>query len=175
MFKLFRKKKLQYLKRKCFHYSRKVPPSCSCCSNWSIFLLAMLFHSSSSATCGASSRLGLVSPSQITIIDFHDFRPDSQAIARQQSSSEHALHLMPSVINGGDIGPCHVHCSVQWWGQPDGLFGDDEYLSRLECARLTDLLVNLREMIWRTTFMSSLCASLQVDEEETAHEPDRPV
>ena len=131
MFKLFRKKKLQYLKRKCFHYSRKVPPSCSCCSNWSIFLLAMLFHSSSSATCGASSRLGLVSPSQITIIDFHDFRPDSQAIARQQSSSEHALHLMPSVINGGDIGPCHVHCSVQWWGQPDGLFGDDEYLSRI--------------------------------------------
>ena len=77
----------------------------------------MLFHSSSSATCGASSWLGLVSSSQIIIIDFHDFRPDSQAIARQQSSSGHALLLMPSVINGGDIGPCHVHCSVQlqWW------------------------------------------------------------
>ena len=45
----------------------------------------------------------------------------------------------------------------------------------LECARLTDLLVNLRKMILRTTFMSRLCASLQVDEEETAREPDRPV
>ena len=70
----------------------------------------------------------------------------------------------------------HVMFTVQY-NDEGNLMGCLMMMSiyRLECARLTDLLVNLREMIFRTTFMSSLCAPLQVDEEETAHEPDRPV